>query len=77
MPEHRLQRTREAYHGAIDIGCLCGACCGERARRKYRAVLASKLHQQYLEAHIADRPSGIDWYMDPEVKRAEVPRDET
>ena len=66
MPDARLKRTREAYHGVLDIGCLCGACCAERGRRLYPDVWASPLHKQYMEAKL-DLVAGVDWYMDPHI----------
>jgi hypothetical protein len=63
MPIKRLQRTRDAYHGVLDIGCLCGLCCGERGRRRFPAEWASALMKQYLSAELFE-PS-LEWYFDP------------
>jgi hypothetical protein len=63
MPIKRLQRTRDAYHGVLDIGCLCGLCCGERGRRKFPEEWASPLMKHFLEGATGRE---MDWFQDPD-----------
>ncbi len=65
MPIKRLQRTRDAYHGVLDIGCLCGLCCGERGRRRFPEAWAHPLMQQYLNSPL---DNGQEWFSDQNLE---------